>query len=65
MGCIFGLDERDMSVALIKGNARMFERSVCAVREQYGQRYVEGFAVLKVPDAVVPVRADKTLSNGY
>ena len=41
---------RETSVALMKGNARMFERLVCAVPEQNGQCYLEGFAVPTVPD---------------
>ena len=42
--------KREISVALMKGNARMFERFVCAVPERNGQRYLEGFAVPTVPD---------------
>ena len=42
--------KREISVALMKGNARMFEQFVCAVPEQNGQRYLEGFAVPTVPE---------------
>ena len=42
--------KREMSVALMKGNARMFERFVCVVPEHNGQRYLVGFEVPGVPD---------------
>lgn len=42
--------KRELSVALMKGNARMFERFVCAVPEQNGQRYLAGYAIPTVPD---------------
>ena len=46
----FFLVECEISVALMKGTARMFERFVCTVPAQNGQRYLGGFAVPAVPD---------------
>lgn len=42
--------KRELSVALMKGNARMFERFVCAVPEQNGRRYLAGYDIPTVPD---------------
>ena len=42
--------KREISVALMKGNSRMFECYVCGVPECIGQRYLPGFAIPTVPD---------------
>lgn len=42
--------KRKSSLALMKGNTRMFERFVFAVPEDNGQRYLASFEVTAVPD---------------